>query len=529
MSLLRRLAIAASFGIVALASFSPVNAETVLRRANQAEPETLDPQKTTGVYEATIETDLFEGLVTLDADRKPVPGAAERWETSPDGTVWTFYLRAGQKWSNGDPLTADDFVYAFRRLVDPATGAADFDPLHEVVTAQEIVAGKERDLGKLGVQALDPLTLRITLTHPRVILPLLMTDIAAFPLHKASIERYGNQWTRPGNIVTNGAYTLDSAVSHDQIVLKKNPEFHDADAVQIDTVRYILADNDATAFKRFRNGELDTTVAPLKELPWIRENMKPEFHSGLGLGVSFVFFNMTKGPFFDNPKLREALSLTVDREVLVTKVSPRGQQPAYGLVPPTVPDYTSQPVFFKDMPKEERLALARKLYAEAGYGPQNPLKFSLLYTTDEELRVFLLAIASMWKTALGIEVKLENREWQVFLNAVRQKDFDTGIMGTLATYADAEGFFDNYRSDAGFYNHSGYTNPAFDSLLATSKQAIDMGVRRDLLQQSERLLMTEMPIIPIQFSAINRLVSTRVSGWRDAISFPASRYLSVKE
>jgi oligopeptide transport system substrate-binding protein len=242
-----------------------------------------------------------------------------------------------------------------------------------------------------------------------------------------------------------------------------------------------------------------------------------------------VFFNMTKGPFFDNLKLREALSLTVDREVLVTKVSPRGQQPAYGLVPPTVPDYTSQPLFFKDMSKEERLTLARKLYAEAGYGPQNPAKFSLLYTTDEELRVFLLAIASMWKSALGVEVKLENREWQVFLNAVRQKDYDIGIMGTIATYADAEGFFDNYRSDAGFYNHSGYSSPAFDSLLAKSKQATDMAVRRDLLQQAERLLMTDMPIIPIQFGAINRLVSTRISGWRDGISYPASRYLSIKE
>jgi oligopeptide transport system substrate-binding protein len=503
------------------------SAETVLRRPTAAEPETLDPWKTTSADDVAIDRDLFQPLVGRDADQNLIPGAAQSWEVSADGLTYSFHLRPDGRWSNGDPVTAGDFVFALRRAVLPQTAAADISPLSHIVGANEINAGHEKDPTKLGVEAPDPLTLRIHLITPQVTLPLYLSDPDGMPLHRASYEQWGDSWTRPGHLVGNGPYRLESWVPNSELVLVRNPNFPDAAGIDFDQVHYVVSDNDETGLKRYLAGELDWARLPGTKLPWARASRAADLHSGRILGLGFLFFNLKKGPLADHPKLREALSLAIDRETLADKVDARGEPPAYGWVAPVIPGYTPAVYGWKATPTAARIARAKALLAEEGYGPGHPLTVTISYPTRDESRKTLLAIAAMWKSALGVEVTLSNQEWRVFIAALEQWDFEIGLLGRSSEILDPGILLEPFRSNAGENSDTGYANPAFDALDIQGEQAPDAATRYGLLKQAEALMLADYPVIPLAYAAVNRLVSPRLTDWRDDAGYPQSRHIRL--
>ncbi|HLZ65990.1 MAG TPA: peptide ABC transporter substrate-binding protein [Aliidongia sp.] len=530
MTLARRFGLMASLLVLSLATLPAVAADNVLRRGNSAEPESLDPQKITGLSEANVVRDLFEPLITLDADRHPVPGAAQSWDVTADQKTWTFHLRPDAKWSDGTPMTAEDWVYSFRRLVDPATGAAKFDQIRSVVNAEAIASGREKDLAKLGIVAVDRNTLRFDLSQPELILPLLIADVGADPVPRAAIEKWGAQWTRPGHIVSNGPYVLESWNPHDKIVLTKNPLFHDAAHVAIDRAEHYPVDDLNRGVKQYRAGELDWAGLPKSQLTWARKELPAELHSGDVLFLWYLFFNMQQGPLAgpEHKNIREAMSLALDRQTIVDKIDPRGQKPAYSMISSLMPDYTPQPYDWQALPQTERLARAKRLMADAGYGPDHPLKLTLSYTTSDDTRVYLLALAAMWKP-IGVDVTLDNMEWQVYQTKLRQKDYEIGILSEVPEFDDPTEFLIPYRTDAGLYNHCGYSNRDFDALMDRAAHATDTGARRKALEAAERTVLADYALVPLQFGVANYLVNPRLIGRRDSLPYPQTRYLSFKD
>jgi len=525
--MIRSLATAA----VALLLFQTADAEAakILRRGLDSEVESLDPQKGIALYDVDIQHELMEGLTALDMDMKPVPGAALSWDVSADGLTYTFHLRPDGKWSNGDPLTADDFLYAMRRGVDPKTGASDPGPLRPILNASAIIDGTEKDVTKLGVEVVDPYTLRIRLHAPCVILPLRLTDNAAMPLHRASVEKWGNDWPKPGHFVGNGAFILKDWVPQSQITLIKNPNYHDAAAVKLDEVDYLNTEDVQAGMRRWEAGEIDEfDRPPVKELNRLKQTYPAEYLEAPINSHNFLTINMTKGPLGQDLRLRQALNMTVDRETITQKVTPNGSLPAYGLIPPVIPDYVPQTMFFKSLSQPERVAKAKELMHEAGYGPDHPLQVSLIYTTSEQTRTQLLAIAAMWKQ-IGVETKLDNMEWSVYLNRVQQKDYDVGVMGEYGLYNEPEDALINYESFNASYNYPGYKSAAFDKLVEAGKVATTVTTRNALFEQAEKQMMTDMPIIPTTDVLQHTLVHKRVIGWRANVVYPQSRYLSVTD
>jgi oligopeptide transport system substrate-binding protein len=508
----------AGLAAVLLASTGAAQAGQVLHRISEAEPDTLDPQKSSASGSLAIDRDLFIGLVTLDPQEHVVPGVAERWEIAPDGMTWTFHLRPDAKWSTGEPVTAADFVYSFRRLVDPATAAADSSDLTQLVNYEAIASGKEKDLSKLGVEATDPLTLVLHLTAPRLALKFLLTDPMLFPLHKASVEKWGATWTQPEHLVGNGPFVMKSWVPQSSVVLTKSPTFFDAATVKLDEVDWLVTEGSKAGLTRYRAGELDWAILGKNDIPWARQSMADQLQTADVNGYSFLFFNMTKGVLKDDIRLREAINLAIDRETLVTKVDPRGEKPAYGIVPPTTSDYTPQSMDFKATPQPERLAKAKELMKEAGYGPDHPLKLKVSYATDESNRQLLLAIAAMLKP-----------EWQVFIDLTNQRNFEMGYLNLVGTYDDYENGLDNFRSNAGTYNINGYANPKFDDLFHRGGTSTDPLERRKLMEQAEKVMLDDYPLAPLEFYVRNVLVNPKLQGYVAKVVYNQSRYLSFKQ
>ncbi|HEV2674275.1 MAG TPA: peptide ABC transporter substrate-binding protein [Aliidongia sp.] len=487
-------------------------AETVFRRGHQAEPESLDPQKVDSAEESTILLDLFDGLTRINGKGEIIPAVAQSWDVAPDGLTWTFHLRSDAKWSDGTPVTAGDFVYSFRRSVDPATAAPYVSILYAVVGARAISDGKEKDLSKLGVTAPDDHTLKIALTEPTAFLPGVLALPIGYPIPKAAVDAYGTQWTRPGKMVSNGAYKLDYWEPQQEIRLTRNPNYWDAKSVRIDVARWLVVESDETAFKRFRAGELDFSRIPVTEIPYARKNMAAELHPDVNMWTAYVILNVGKAPLSD-VRLRQALAMTIDRETLADKVDPHGELPAYGLVPPGMPGYTQQPPDWMALGKAERLTKAKALYAEAGYGPDKPLKLELIYPTSENARRMTSAMAGMWKQALGAEIVMTNEENQVTLAQTRHHDFEMSLYGWIADYPDPWTFLSILQSDSGDLNTFDYKNPEFDQLLSKATQTIEPAARLKVLEAAERVISRDMPMIPLYYDVRPYLVSTRLDGY----------------
>ena len=484
----------------------------VLRWGNGAEPGSLDPHRTQGVPGSNIGRDLFEGLMSEAADGTVIGGAAESWELSDDGKTYRFSLRPEARWSNGDPVTADDFVYSMRRSLDPATLSNYTFILNPILNAEEVAAG-QLPTSEVGVRALDTHTLEIQLENTTPYFLGLLTHSASYPVHPPSVETHGNQYARPGNLVSNGAYRLEEWVVQSHVKLVRNENYRDNGNTTIDEVWYYPTEDQTAELSRFRAGELDLSNAiPKRQVDWIRENLPDELVISPYLGVYYFGFNTTRPPFENNPELRRALSLAVDRDIITGQVTNAGEVPAYGWVPP-VQNYTGQQMPEAAWTQEERVAEARRLYALAGYSQENPLRTRILYNTQEDHKRISVAIASMWKQTLGVEVEILNQEWKVFLDT-RQQKIETEVYrsGWIGDYNDAYTFAELFASGGGL-NHTGYSSPDYDRLLGEASAEGDLKRRAELLQQAERVLLEDLPIMPLYFYVTARLVRPWVGGY----------------
>jgi oligopeptide transport system substrate-binding protein len=509
------------------ASGQQLAAVQILRRGNGTEPETLDPHRAEGVTAANVLRDLFEGLVTEAPDGTLIPGAAESWTLSADGLVYTFKLQGKGRWSNGDPVTADDFVYGLRRSADPATLSEYSAILYPIENAAEVVAGTLPP-ERLGVRAVDAQTLEIRLHAPTPYLLGLLTHASTYPVHRKSVEQHGARFARPGMLVSNGPFRLGEWVVQSHIRLLRNPQYRDDANTTLDEVWYYPVENAEAELNRYRAGELDLTeTVPARQIPWLRQNLPDELHIAPYLG-SYVFgFNTTQPPFRDAPKLRKALALALDREILTSKISGAGELPAYSWVPP-VSGYTQQLPDWAQWTQAERNAEAQRLYAAAGYSASRPLRMQLLYNTESNHRRLAVAMAAMWREVLGVETELLNQEWQVFLQTRRSR-LDTQLFryGWIGDYNDPYTFAEILESKHGL-NDMGYSNPRYDALLAAAAREADPQQRMDMLAEAERVMLEDMPIVPLYFYVSKKMVKPWVAGMEaNIMDHHHSRHLRI--
>ncbi|WP_434984183.1 peptide ABC transporter substrate-binding protein [Vreelandella zhaodongensis] len=503
------MALALTVGITA-----PLQADT-LRIAIMGEPASLDPHKISGTWENDVVGDLFEGLVTEAADGTRIPGAAESWEISDDGTVYTFTLRDDAKWSDGEPVTADDFTFAFQRILTPATAADYAYLLYPIKNAEAVYAG-EADPSSLGVKALDPSTLQITLERSTPYFLDQLSHYTAYPVPSHVVETYGNEWSRPVNMVSNGAFQLQEWQSQTRITATRNPYFHDADNVALDEVVYFPIEERNTALNRFRAGEIHIARDfPTHQYGWLMDNLPEAVQVAPYLGIYYYAFNARDGHATADPRVREALSLAVRREVITDQILGTGEQPAYSFVPPSVNHYSAPTASFTELSQEERLQRAHELLQEAGYGPDNPLELMLRYNTSEDHRKVAIAIAAMWRP-LGVEVDLYNAEVAVHYADIRQGDFDVARAGWIGDYNDAQNFLSLLESDVS-NNYGAYSSPEFDTLMNEAANTQDMDARAELMAEAEAIALEDSATLPIYYYVSRNLVSPDLVGWESTI------------
>ena len=496
---------------------------TVLNRGNTGEPESLDPQQSGTLFEENIIGDLMVGLTTLDAAARPITGMAERWETTPDGKTWTFHLRDA-RWSDGKPVTANDFVLAWRRLLSPQTASRYAYNLWLLKNAQAITKGAMPP-ASLGAAAKDARTLVLTLNHTAPYLPELLTHLSAMPLPAHVVAAKGADWSRPGVYVSNGPYVLKEWRPNDHITLVKNPTFYDAASVKIETVNYFPTPDAEAAIRRLRAGELDMqTPVALTQLDWLRANMKPALHITQSLDISYIAINLGHPPLKD-ARVRRALNLAYDREVVSAKILKMGEPPAYGIVPPGTANYSApQSMDFRGKPYAARLAEAQALMRSAGYGPQKRLALAYTTTTNPDRRRLAAVLQAMLK-AIYVDLSITTTDVPIHFRNLRMHNYQLANADWQADFNDASNFLDILRSDSG-NNYAGYANPRFDAALNAAQDEPDAGKRARLLAQAERIALANYPWITMRLAAQSDLVAPRVKGWVDNVrDFHRSRWL----
>ena len=515
---------------LAVAPFLAASAEMTFHRGHPGEPETLDQHQTSTIYEANILWDIYEGLVIYDAAANVVPGVAESWDISEDGTVYTFHFRDNARWSNGDPVTAGDFEYSFRRIMTPATGAPYASNLFPILNAEAAVNGVVPP-EEIGVVALDDRTLQVTLEGPTPYFLELLTHQTGLPVHPPTVEAHGENFVRPENIVTNGAFRFIEHVPQAHVLLERNEMFHANDTVALDRLYYYPTEDRSAGLRRFQAGELHANYeVPLEQVEWLRENMPDEYRTGPYLGLYYYAIQMDEEPLSDL-RVRRALSLMVDREFIVEEIMGAGELAAYNVVPPGVnnyrepfvADYAGTSMFDRE---DEAIALME----EAGYGPDNPLDLEIRYNTSENHRRMAVAIADMW-APLGVTVTLFNTDLATHYAFLRDGgDFDIARGGWIADFNDPHNFLFLVMCDNHGFNYANFCHEEYDALLEEAAQTIDLEARAELLYQAERIFMEEMPYLPIYHYVSNNLVATNVRGWVDnSRDVHLSRYLSLAE
>ena len=504
--------------------------ETVLHRGNGAEPESLDPHKSRSIQASDVLRDIGEGLVGYSNAGELIAAAAERWEISEDGRQYDFWLRPDARWSNGETVTAEHFVFSFRRLVSPATAAFYAQALDAIENAADIIAG-DKTPDSLGVEAVDEFHLRIRLTNATPYFLGLLTHPSAFPVHPPSIEQHGNAFAKAGNLLSNGAYKLDAWELGSVIHLSRNENYWDNAGTAIDKVHHYVTPEPQVELNRYRAGELDiTTTVPPEAFAAIKDKRPDELRLAPYLGVYYYGLNLTREPFKDNPKLRQALSMAIDREILTEKITGRGEAPAYSWVPPGVDNYEAIRAPHAEMNDEERHSAARRLYKESGYDKNNPLEVEIRYNTSETHQRIALAVQSMWREVLGFEATLINEEWQVLLSNMRAKEVTQVFRAAWnGDYNDAHTFL-QVMLGGNAANMTGYASEKFDSLMQRAAEQTDLGRRQLYLEEAERVLLADHPVIPLYFYVSKHLVSPRVLGWGDnVLDYHYSQHLSIAE
>ena len=491
------------------------SSSAIYLRGNGPDPDSLDPHRARSTEAMVVLRDLFEGLTRIDRNGAPAPAAASRWSVSDDGTVYTFTLQPAQKWSNGDPLTAADFVAGMRRLVDPATASQYAQVIDIIVNAADVVAGR-KPVEALGAAAPDDHTVVITLTSPAPYLPGLMAHPSTAPLHRASLEKFGERFARPGNQVTNGAFVATEWLQGSYIRAVRNEHYRENALNKLDGVKYIQIADENAELRAYRAGELHSTaVVPRGQFDWIRENLAAELHIAPQLNTYYYGFNFDR-PQFRDVRVRRALSMAIDRERLATSVLRVGELPANGWVPQGIFNYTPQSFDYAAQPMPERIAAAKQLLAEAGYTAARPLKFELRYNTGEVHTKVAVAVASMWKEALGVEATLAAVEFKSLLDDVNRRNVDLFRLSWLGDYNDPYTFLQFLKSDFGI-NLPHYKSAEYDRLLSEAARQPDVTKRREQLEAAERLVLADHPLLPIYFYVNKHLVKPEVVGWYDNV------------
>jgi len=473
------------------------------------ESSSLDPQVVEDVDGSYIVRDLFEGLLNSDEEGNLVPGVAERYESNADNTVWTFYLRDEAKWSDGEPVTAQDFVYAWKRAVDPelASPYAWYMGLMSIENGEAIIAG-DKDKSELGIEAIDDYTLRVNLTRSMPYFPQMVTHATTFPSPKWVIEEHGEEWTKPGNLVGNGAFVLTEHVINERLVRERNELYWDNENNMMDKVVTLVINNENQALNRYDAGEVEKTEIPAGQYPRLEKESPDEAHVFPRLCTYYYTINTDTAPY-DDPRVRKALSYAIDRDIIIDNVLQGGQYPAYTFTPELTAGFTPPDVAFGEMTQAERDAKAKELLAEAGYGPNNPLDTTILYNTSEAHKKVAIAVSAMWKQKLGINTTLENQEWKTYLTTRSEGNFEVARAGWCGDYNEASTFLDLMHSESG-YNDSNYVSEEYDQLIA---QARTMDDPSPMYTKMEELAAEDMPNIPIYHYTGNIMLKPYVKGW----------------
>ena len=482
----------------------------VLRRGLGGQPGSLDPQRAEDAFSYDVLRDLYEGLTASSPDGEVVPAGATSWQIDDDGKRYSFALRREARWSNGAPVIASEFVAAFRRAVNPATASGAADLLRAIENAPAILSG-ERPAEDLGVRALDDHVLEIRLARPVTYFLDILTNTIASPVHASSLSE-GGSFSQPGVTVTNGPYVLAELTPGANMRLTRNPHYWNSSSVTFDEVRYEFVADENAEFTRFRAGDLDVTnTVPEQRF----EQLASEPDSGLQhratLATFYFTFNTERGPLRDKPALREALSLSIDRDAITSTITRAGQVPAFSLVPAGVWNYAPAQYEWKARSQQERMARARSLYATAGYSPERPLRLRLLYNDNELVQKVCIAIAAMWKDALGVDVELNQMEFKAYLAArADPTQWDVVRVGWTADYNDASTFLDTMTRDSP-QNFGRWINGRYASLLESAANENDPALRRAALQQAESLMLGEYPLLPVYFYVTRRLVQQHIA------------------
>jgi oligopeptide transport system substrate-binding protein len=495
-------------------------------RGNGAEPDSLDPHFASTLTEDNIIGDMFLGLTTEGAGGMPVPGAAQGYTVSGDGLVYTFTLR-DHVWSDGVPVTAHDFVYSYRRMLNPKTAAQYAVLLYPIKNARAVNAGTLPP-DAVGVRALDNRTLQVEFAIQAPYAKQLFMYFPTFAVPQHVVERHGEKWLLPQNIVTNGAYILKEWIPNDHILLVKNPRFYDADNVAIERVFYYPTPDYSAALKRFRTGEIDIqNGVPSEEIDWLKYNMPSVLRASPFMSIRYLTFNTTVKPFNDL-RVRTALSLAIDREIVAGRVMHAGEKPAYAFVPPHMPGYPGKAQLrFRDMPMSARIAKARALLGEAGYGPHNPLAFDFNVYDTSDARLSSVALQAMWQS-IGCEINIVPSDKKDHYNLLFKRAFTVAWAGYIADYLDAKDFLFQWLGGHNMMNYGGYDNPQYDALVTRSDAAADPAERAALLEKAEQLLLDDMIVAPLFNDVSRNLVSPAVQGWYgNDIDINRTRYLRL--
>ena len=531
---MRRLIGTALSGLILAAALSfghPVLADDTLDRGVGSEWSSLDPHVNFDAAAGWIQMDAYEGLVTFDSTGKVIPGAAESWDVSADGKTWTFHLRDGLKWCNGDPLVAQDFVNGVLRTLNPDTASEKgyyFYSVIQVKGAKAIADGETKDPATLGFKAPDDRTVVVELESPNPHMLDIMGGFQVPPLHGPSFEANGAAvFIDPTKVVSNGAYVIKEVVPQSHVLLEKNPNYWDAANVKIPKVRYLVTEDVNTELKRYQAGEIDITYdIPVNQIEDLKASVPDQVSIGPSTEVTYYSFNLKRPPL-DNVDVRRALSLAIDRETLQAKIVKGGAIPSYSYAGGFDPDYHGPQIAEATMTQADRDATAKELLAKAGYGPDNPLKLKIVTTVAEDRVRLAQGVALMWKKTLGVEASVDSMERKAWLDAFYAGDWDVFADNLVGDFAGAETFLAYMRPSA----EPGYNwvKPEYDAAMDAAAQEVDPVARNEKLAAAEKILLDDSIFAPIAIEPTRHMVSPHVKGWAtSAAGYNNSQFLSLE-
>lgn len=500
-----------------------------LVRNNGSEPASLDPHKVESDVEFNIISDLFDGLVSVSPAGEIQPRLAEKWENK-DNTVWTFHLRPGITWSDGTPITAEDIVWSWQRLVDPKTASpyASYPGSMRIVNGADIAEGKKAP-ESLGVKAINDTTLEVTLTQPNAAFLAMLAHPSLVPIDKVLVGRFGDKWTKPEHFVSSGAYKLSQWVVNERIVAVRNPKYWDNEHTVINKVTYLPISSEAADVNRYKAGEIDIVyTVPINQFAQLKKTLGSELDVSPQLATYYYQFNTTRPPFND-ARVRKALNLALDKDIIAGKVLGQGQRPAWLISQTDIGGVKLQNPDYASWPMDKRIAEAKKLLAEAGFNDSHPLSFNLLYNTSESHQRIAIAASSMWKKNLGVEAKLQNQEWKTMLDTMHTHNFDAVRYAWIADYDDAATFLNTFRTGDS-QNTTQYSNPDYDRALANAAKSKTAEERGKFYQQAEDLLGRDVPAIPVYHYVRTHLVKPWVGGFTpDKLGYYYTKDMYIKK